>query len=172
MYGKTLKWLVFAILMQRAMPALSQICFPAKKLHAYLQPVTRGIESRSDATPRPAGNYYLYIESKKPGISLGTMWIKGEVFSGQLKDVASPVVLEGTVSNSVLMKGEAPVELVPATRKRVYQVVLTAHEPGKIKIPLPAQYAAKAVVLELHYKSRKRFVSANEFKPLKLEARY
>ncbi|MEJ7766214.1 MAG: hypothetical protein WKF89_00275 [Chitinophagaceae bacterium] len=172
MFARTFFLSTLSVVIFSSQSVYSQFCFPAKKLYAYSQPVTRGIESRDDLKPKPAGNFYLYIESKRSGITLGNLWIMGEGYNGQLKEVTSPVILEGTVSNSILMKGDAPVELVPITNKKVYQVVLIAREQGKPAAPLPVKYSAKAVVMELHYKNRKKIVTAYEMKPLKLEARY
>jgi hypothetical protein len=152
--------LIFMLLFVSAgTSALAQSCFPAKKVYAYYQPVTPGVMSKAEEkTRKPAGNYFIYVESKKAGINADRLWINGDLFHAELKEVPTPVVLNNG-NNAPNGLKESPVELVPKTSRKIYQLVLTGALTND-KVTVPSKYNGRPVVVELHYRKKSKYMTA------------
>ena len=139
----------------------AQLCFPAKKVYAFVQPVTRGTAAKTeDRDRKETANYLVYIVSKKSGLILNHVWINGEMHAASLKELPSPVILYNRLQDSSV--------LVPKNRHITYQLAFTALPANASTVSLPAKYANTPVVLELQYKQKKKFIRVDELKELNI----
>ena len=139
----------------------AQLCFPVQKVHAFVQPVTRGTAAKTEERDRKErANHLIYIISKKSGLQLNHVWINGELHAANLKELASPVVLYNRLQDSAV--------LVPKNRNKTYQLAFTALPANASTVSLPAKYANTPVVLELQYKQKKKFITVDELKELNI----
>lgn len=140
----------------------AQLCFPVKRTHAYFQPVTPGNAAKNGAatTQRP-GNYYLYVQSSKEGITVSDLWIHGIHHHVRLNKVNSPVVLPSTGLNPNVTERDNNKVLVPPTKKPVYQLIITADSTSGT-MSMPAKYLGKPLVMRVSYGRKQRFITKDE----------
>jgi hypothetical protein len=136
----------------------AQLCFPVKKVHAYVQPVTRGNAPRQESGEnRARANHLVYVVSKTSGITLNNVWINGERHAADLKELPSPV----TIKN-----GNQQTVLVPATNRKVYQLLFKALPDLNAQNMIPEKFKTAPLLLELQYKKKKKFLAVNDVKTL------
>lgn len=153
--------------------SFGQLCFPARKVYAFFQPVSKGVTSREEAKKNAAsGNYLIFIETKRPGITLNKIWIGGVPFNGHLTEVTAPVMLGQPKGSGSVAVQENSTILVPATKNKVYRVDFTALDPASSGGTVPARYASKSLVMELHYRKRKKHLTASDIREVKRDALY
>lgn len=138
-----------------------QLCFPVKKVYAFVQPVTRGNAAKTEARERTErANHLVYVVSKQTGLHLNHVWINGQIHAATLKELPSPVILYNRLQDSSV--------LVPKSRHTTYQLAFTALPENASAASLPAKYAKAPVVLEIQYKKKKKFVAVSELKELEI----
>lgn len=137
----------------------AQLCFPAKKVYAFVQPVTRGTAAKTEERDsKERANHLIYIISKKSGLKLNHVWINGELHAANLKEVPSPVIIYNRLQDSSV--------LIPKNSHKTYQLAFTALPANASAISLPAKFANTPVVLEVQYKKKKKFIEVSEVKEL------
>ena len=137
----------------------AQLCFPAKKVYAFVQPVTRGTAAKTEERDsKERANHLIYIISKKSGLKLNHVWINGELHAANLKEVPSPVIIYNRLQDSSV--------LVPKNSHKTYQLAFTTLPANASAISLPAKFANTPVVLEVQYKKKKKFIEVSEVKEL------
>jgi len=150
--------------------AIGQFCFPAKTIYSYFQPVTKGAAAKGESKPvesrrEETGNYFIYLSSKKEGLVLLHTWIRGILHNADLKLVPSPVILKQNFGNSPYMNKPA-VELVPKTNKKIYQLVFKALDANRVPGVIPGKYSDKPIVIEVQYKNKRRYLTADSIRTL------
>jgi hypothetical protein len=142
---------------------VAQICFPVKKTHAYFQPVTPGNAARDEAKLKTrTGNYYLYMESRRQGISVSDVWINGAHFRGTIQKVSSPVLLPSAHINPAVTDKDINKVLVPPTKRFVYQLLLNVDSTTHGEAVLPEKYSSNPLVLKVNYRNRIKYIRADE----------
>lgn len=150
--------LLINFLMASSLMLNAQLCFPVKKVYAYLQPVTRGNAPREERkVNNQRGNYLVYLVSKPGDVSVNNVWINGERHAATLKELPSPVTINNGKENTVL---------VPATKRKVYQLLFTALPDLNVQTIVPDKYKNAALLLELKYGKKKKFFAVNDIKTL------
>ena len=148
--------------------AVGQLCFPVKKAYAYFQPVTRGIASREEAkNRRQPVNHLVYLVSKSEGVKVNNVWINGELYAAELKEVTTPVSISTPVTHSPA-GGKEHTILVPSTSRKAYQLLFTALKQTDLKPSIPKKFINVPVLLELQYRNKKKFVAVEEVKQLEV----
>ena len=143
----------------------AQLCFPAKKVYAFVQPVTRGNAAKTEERDRTErANYLIYIVSKNNGLKLNHVWINGELHAAVLKELPSPVVLYNRLQDSSV--------LVPKSRHKTYQLAFTALPANAPNVSIPEKYANAPILLELQYKNRKKYFAVNKISELQVMPLY
>ena len=151
-------WLLLSI----CAPVSGQLCFPVKKTFAYFQPVTPGNAAKSEVRKSTKqGNYYLYLESRREGVSVSDIWIDGVHYAATIKQVTSPVSLPSTFVNPAVTDKEINKVLVPPTRRFVYQVMLHADSTNVFEPP-PARYEKSPVIFRVKYRNKTRVMERKE----------
>lgn len=143
----------------------SQICFPAKKVYAYFEPVMKGVINKEDAKKKPSGgNYHIFIESRKPAISVNNIWINGVIHNVRLQEVTTPVLYGPDTGNGLLNSGKKPFKMVPATKLKVYKLIFIALDQAHPQAAPPKKYASRQLVMELQYQKKIKYITLNEIK--------
>jgi len=151
----------------QAQLAFSQLCFPVKKAYAYFQPVTAGTMAKSEAKNRKqGGNYLVYLTSSSTGISLKNTWINGELQHADLLEVQPPVYFPSATATTVSDSRAKDKTLVPATKRKTYQLIFTAFDSSTARPALPVKYNSKPVVLEIQYKNKTKFITLDKITEL------
>ena len=155
-----IRTIIFVSLLIISSPnANAQLCFPVKKVHAFIQPVTRGTAAKEESRDRSQGaNHLVYVVSKNSGLRVNHVWINGALHAAELKEVPSPVVLYNRLQDSSV--------LVPKSRHKTYQLVFTALPANASTVSLPAKYANAPILLELQYKKKKKYFAVDKVKEL------
>ena len=160
--SKIIRIYTVTFLMLSSIAVSAQLCFPVKRTHAYFQPVTPGNAAKNGttSTQRP-GNYYIYVQSRKEGITVSDLWIHGVHHHVRLNKVSSPVVLPSTGLNPAATDRDNNKVLVPPTKKQVYQLIITADSISGTG-NLPAKYIGKPLVMSVSYGKKQRYISKDE----------
>jgi hypothetical protein len=150
--------LLISLLMASSVIVKAQLCFPVKKVYAYLQPVTRGNAPREERKEnRARGNHLVYLVSKSGDVSLKNVWINGERHAAQLKELPSPVTINNGKEQTVLVSG---------TKRKVYQLLFTALPDLNVQTIIPEKYKNSPLLLELQYRNKKKFFAVNDIKTI------
>ena len=156
-----------SLLFSSSLLSVGQLCFPVKKGFAYTQPVNRGIASREDRrSARQSVNHLVYIQSKSEGVTVKNVWINGELHAATLKEVPTPITI-----TSPLNKLEQVI-LVPASKRKTYQLLFVSLPAGDIKPTVPEKFQKLPVVIELQYKKKKKFLAIENMKELEVTSLY
>ena len=163
--------LSLALVVQSGESAFSQLCFPIKKVHAFFQHVSKGVESREEAKKeKTSGNYYVYVESKKSNITLNHIWIKGMPYNGQLKELIKPAISQQPQTSGTDKRIDTPDDMIPATNNKLFQVIFTALQSNQPAIP--TKYSSQPLVVEVQYKNKKKYFALKEIRTVTAAAMY
>ena len=160
-----LKTVLICFLVISSSVVSGQLCFPVKRVYAFVQPVTRGTAAKEESRDRSQGaNHLVYIVSKNSGLQLNHVWINGALHAAALKEVSSPVVLYNRLQDSAV--------LVPKSRHKTYQLAFTALPENASAVTLPVKYANAPILLEIQYKKKRKYFTVEQVKELAIMPLY
>src|SRR2546423_13014735 len=108
MYLKALTLVTMFMIIQSLQNSIAQVSFPVKKIYAFYQPVSKGVENKQDAKKKKSGNYYVYVETTSANVSLNHIWINDVIYHGELKEVSKPVSSSQPKDNAPIIKKDMP----------------------------------------------------------------
>ena len=143
------------------------------KIYAFKQAVVTGVKPsyEMDEKGKPvvlnekgSFNYFIYSTTKPSGkISFVAIWLQGEEFNLKTEAVIqTPVVLELGIDPFSNKK----IELVPATKRKVWRLTPMEKIPRKFPIKLDQIIRTHELVIVYTWKRKTRFALVKEIKNL------
>jgi hypothetical protein len=141
-----------------------------KKIHAWFEPVTSGIQAKDDTAKNEyQGNWFIYLQSGTKNVQVYNVWINKELYTVKSIMVESPVVKRADNSSSRFMEKDS-VLLVPGTKDNVYKLTLGSYNGGLNPKPaLPSSQLKYVVVIQYSAKknNKKKYKGTSEIKYMK-----